>query len=81
MDKSGVIRINSRVDLDESLYPQRFAPFLPRKTEWTRSFLIDVHHDYNHVHLETQVAAARSRFWIPQVRTALKSANGTVASV
>ena len=73
MDNEGIIRINSRVELDTAVYPQRFAPFLPRKTALTRILLFHFHVEYKHVCLEAQIAAVRAKVWIPQLRTALKS--------
>ncbi|KAG5666437.1 hypothetical protein PVAND_014465 [Polypedilum vanderplanki] len=73
LDDQGVIRIRSRVKLGPNVYPQQFSPFLSRENPYTKIFLLHVHCEYNHIHLETQVAAARSKYWIPSVRVALKS--------
>ncbi|KAG5670377.1 hypothetical protein PVAND_000647 [Polypedilum vanderplanki] len=73
VDDQGVIRIRSRVKLGSNVYPQQFAPFLRKENPYTRLFLLHVHYEYQHIHLETQVAASRSKYWIPSVRVALKS--------
>lgn len=73
IDSEGLIRINSRVDLDVAVYPQKYAPLLPRRHWITCLILRKVHNDFNHIHIESQVAYLRSKFWIPQLLTGLKS--------
>lgn len=73
LDADGLIRINARVNLGYELYPQKYAPLLPRKHWITKRFLEYVHEEHWHIHLESQVAFARSKYWIPQVRTALQA--------
>lgn len=73
IDSKGLIRINSRVNLSFELYPQKFAPLLPRKHWIVTLFLQHVHEKYEHIHLEYQLAYTRSLYWVPQVRVELQS--------
>lgn len=73
MDEECLIRIDGRVELSYELYPQRYAPLLPRKHWITKLYLKHVHEKYKHIQLESQVAFVRSEFWIPQVRVELQS--------
>jgi hypothetical protein len=71
MDRNGIMRICSRVDLPESIYAQKNAPLVPRKSTYTMALLFQYHYMYNHVSLEAQIAEFRSRFWMLQLRQAL----------
>lgn len=74
MDSEGLIRINSRVNLNKyEYYPQQFAFLVPRKHAITRALLLHTHCEFKHICIESQIASLRSRFWIPQIRAALKS--------
>lgn len=73
LDSQGLIRINSRVAYSYEAYPQQYAPLIPRKHYLTKVFLTYVHEMYDHKYIETQIAFVRSRYWIPQIRAALKS--------
>lgn len=73
LDDQKVMRIDSRVNLKREKYPQRFAPFVPRKHMLTTILLYYYHEAYAHIHLESQVAAVRASFWIPNLRTALNA--------
>jgi hypothetical protein len=72
MDDNGLIRINSRVNEPKDSYSRKFAPLVPRKSQLAVTLLFDYHYKHNHVGLEAQVADLRSRFWMPQARSALK---------
>lgn len=72
MDNNGIIRINSRVDLPKSIYAQKFAPVVPRKSILSDALLFHYHYKFKHVGIESQVADFRSKYWMPQLRTALK---------
>lgn len=73
IDDQGVMRINSRVKLNQKIYPQQFSPVLPRENAYTRILLWHVHCEYQHNCREYQMAAIRSRYWITDLRSALKS--------
>jgi hypothetical protein len=78
MDANGVMRINGRVEPPKSSTPKRhtyannLAPLVPRKSMFSTAFLFDVHYQYNHVGIEGQVAEIRAKYWMPQVRAALR---------
>jgi hypothetical protein len=73
MDPQGLIRINSRANLNSFLFPQQFVPLLPKDNETVRYMLRHYHMEFKHVCLESQVAAVRTKCWIPQLRQTLKS--------
>ena len=72
LDSNGVMRISSRVNEPINTYAQKFAPLAPRKSMLSIHLLLDYHYAHNHYGLEAQVADLRSRFWMPQARSALK---------
>lgn len=73
MDEEGILRINSRVNLNSPTFPQQFAPFLPRKNAIVSTFLLYYHQKFKHIGLESQIAEIRTRCWIPQLRSAMRS--------
>jgi len=77
MDPQGLIRINSRANLNSLSFPQQFAPLLPRNNETVHYMLRHYHMEYKHVCLESQVAAVRTKCWIPQLRRTLKTIKAT----
>ncbi|XP_070507569.1 uncharacterized protein [Chironomus tepperi] len=72
MDTNEVIRINSRVKPEDDSYAQTLAPLVPRKSELSFTLLFDYHYKFRHVMLEAQVAEFRGKYWMPQLRSALK---------
>ncbi|XP_070495848.1 uncharacterized protein [Chironomus tepperi] len=72
MDQEGLIRINSRANLNRLEFPQQFAPLLPSNNEIVHAMLRDVHLEFRHVCLESQIAAARTRCWIRHLRRKLQ---------
>jgi hypothetical protein len=72
MDKEGLLRINSRVNLNSLTFPQQFAPLLPRKNDLVSVLLKSYHERYQHITLESQIADLRTKCWVLQVRTALQ---------
>jgi hypothetical protein len=73
IDTQGIIRIDSRVKLDTSIYPNQHQPYLPRGHNITRSYLLFVHNKFRHICIESQIAYIRAQYWIPQLRQALRS--------
>lgn len=73
MDRQGLLRINSRANLNSLSFPQQFVPVLPRKNELMPVLLMFYHEKFKHIATESQIAELRSRCWIPQVRQALKT--------
>ncbi|KAG5666218.1 hypothetical protein PVAND_017597 [Polypedilum vanderplanki] len=72
LDDQFIIRINSRVALDPLIYPQRFAPVVPREHPLTKIMLFHIHEKYNHVCLESQIADLRTKFWLPKARAEVR---------
>jgi hypothetical protein len=71
MDSNEIMRINSRVDLPMSTYAQKLAPLVPRKSTFSMAFF-DIRYKFKHVGIESQVAAVRSKYWMPQLLAALR---------
>lgn len=76
IDDQGVLRIDSRVVLPVKVFPQRFSPAVPREASFTDALLFYYHRMYNHVCLEAQVACFRSKYWMEEIRAALKATKG-----
>ncbi|XP_062707951.1 uncharacterized protein LOC134288151 [Aedes albopictus] len=69
MDKSGLMRIHSRIDLCSfSVGNEHFPIVLPRRHALTKLVLQDLHEKYHHLCNETFVNEARRKFYIPKIR-------------
>ena len=73
MDPEGIIRINSRANLNRESFSQQFAPLLPRKNPYVTVLLAYHHYKFNHVATEAQIAEIRSLVWISQLKTEMTS--------
>ncbi|KAG5673272.1 hypothetical protein PVAND_003333 [Polypedilum vanderplanki] len=72
MDNQGLIRINSRVNMNKTNFPQQFVPLLPRKNGLMPVLLLYYHYKYKHITIESQIAEIRTKCWIPQIRVAMR---------
>jgi hypothetical protein len=73
LDNEGLIRINSRVQYKGERFSPQFVPLIPRNHAITKAYLMHIHEEFKHIHIETQIAFIRHHYWIPQLRAALKS--------
>jgi hypothetical protein len=73
MDPQGLLRINSRANLNSISFPQQFVPVLPRKHGLTHVLLMHNHEKYKHIAMESQIAEVRSKCWIPQIRHSMRT--------
>lgn len=74
MDKDGIIRIDSRVNLKAADYPQKFNPMVPRKSSLSRALFNSYHKKFNHCCIEAQIAEYRAHYWSSSVRAELQCA-------
>lgn len=72
MDSNGLMRISSRVNVPKKTYGHSFSPLVSRKSDLSTALLFHYHYKHNHVGIEAQVADFRSKYWMPQLRSALK---------
>jgi len=73
LDDVGLMRINSRVEYGGVKVSPQYAPLMPRNYPITRAYLMYVHEEFKHIHIETQIGYVRHYYWVPQLRAALKS--------
>ena len=73
MDTQGIMRINARTHLNRKNYPQPFVPVLPKKNALVSIFVMHFHEKFNHIAVESQIAAIRTQGWIPQIRQLMRT--------
>jgi len=73
LDPQGLIRINARTNVNKEIFPQQFAPLLPRRNILVTNMLAFYHYKHNHIAMEAQIAEIRTVAWIPELKMALRS--------
>lgn len=74
LDIDGVLRMRGRIDLSlDAPVPMKNPIILHRKHHLTRLILQSYHEKFLHQFQETVVNEVRQKYWIPQLRVAIKS--------
>ncbi|XP_062541407.1 uncharacterized protein LOC134209436 [Armigeres subalbatus] len=73
LDAEGVLRMGGRMELSEEMaFDKKFPIILPRKNATTEKVIQFYHEKYGHANRETVTNELRQRFWIPNIRTAVR---------
>ncbi|XP_058828497.1 uncharacterized protein LOC131688312 [Topomyia yanbarensis] len=73
IDEFGILRIDGRIKSAESApYSAKFPIILPKQHELTKLIINHYHHIYRHANSETVFNELRQRYYVPQLRAAVK---------
>lgn len=74
IDEVGLLRVYGRIDAASYLpFGLRRPIILPKGHDFTKLVVMHYHCQTKHQHHETTICEIRKRFWIPQLRSFLKS--------
>ncbi|XP_058836375.1 uncharacterized protein LOC131692959 [Topomyia yanbarensis] len=73
IDEFGILRIDGRIKSAESApYSAKFPIILPKQHELTKLIINHYHHIYRHANSEIVFNELRQRYYVPQLRAAVK---------
>ncbi|XP_062704050.1 uncharacterized protein LOC134286454 [Aedes albopictus] len=73
LDDDGVLRMGGRMEMSEEMpFDKKFPIILPRKHATTAKVIQFYHEKFAHANRETVTNELRQRFWIPNIRTAVR---------
>ncbi|XP_062699137.1 uncharacterized protein LOC134284320 [Aedes albopictus] len=73
LDDNGILRMGGRMEMSgEMPFDKKFPIILPRKHATTEKVIQFYHEKFGHANRETVTNELRQRFWIPNVRAAIR---------